>query len=30
MNMAGGTSYVDELDGPGVPTLRTRVHVTKA
>ena len=30
MSMAGRTSYVDELDGPGVPTLRTRVHVTKA
>jgi len=26
MSMAGRAPYVDQLDGPGVPTLRTRVH----
>ncbi|UZN02864.1 hypothetical protein [Cellulomonas sp. S1-8] len=25
MSMAGRATYVDELDGPGVPTLRERV-----
>jgi uncharacterized protein (TIGR03083 family) len=28
MSMAGRASYVDELDGPGLETLRTRVHGT--
>jgi hypothetical protein len=26
MSMAGRFSYVDQLDGPGVPTLRARVQ----
>jgi uncharacterized protein (TIGR03083 family) len=26
MSMAGRTPYVAELDGPGVPTLRSRLH----
>lgn len=26
MSMAGRVAYVDQLDGPGVSTLRTRVH----
>ena len=26
MSMAGRAPYIDELDGPGVPTLRARVH----
>jgi uncharacterized protein (TIGR03083 family) len=30
MSMAGRTPYLDQLDGPGVPTLRERVHGTKA
>jgi len=30
MSMAGRPSYVDQLDGPGVATLRTRVHGTPA
>jgi uncharacterized protein (TIGR03083 family) len=30
MSMAGRTPYVDELDGPGVPILRARVHGTAA
>ena len=30
MSMAGRAPYVDQLDGPGVPTLRTRVHGTAA
>ncbi len=30
MSMAGRTPYVDQLDGPGVPTLRARVHGTAA
>jgi uncharacterized protein (TIGR03083 family) len=29
MSMAGRAPYVDQLDGPGVPTLRTRVHGTE-
>jgi hypothetical protein len=28
MGMAGRAAYVDQLDGPGVPTLRARVHGT--
>jgi uncharacterized protein (TIGR03083 family) len=28
MSMAGRVPYVDQLDGPGVPTLRSRVHGT--
>lgn len=28
MSMAGRAPYVDELDGPGVPTLRTRIQGT--
>jgi uncharacterized protein (TIGR03083 family) len=28
MSMAGRAPYVDQLDGPGVPTLRMRVHDT--
>jgi len=28
MSMAGRAPYVDQLDGPGVPTLRARVHGT--
>jgi uncharacterized protein (TIGR03083 family) len=30
MSMAGRTPYVDQLDGPGVSTLRTRIHGTAA
>jgi len=30
MCMAGRVAYVDQLDGPGVPTLRARVHSTPA
>jgi uncharacterized protein (TIGR03083 family) len=30
MSMAGRAAYVDQLDGPGVPTLRARVHGTAA
>jgi uncharacterized protein (TIGR03083 family) len=30
MSMAGRTPYVDQLDGPGVPTLRARVPGTTA
>ena len=30
MSMAGRVSYVDQLEGPGVPTLRTRVNDTPA
>ena len=30
MSMAGRAAYVDQLDGPGAPTLRTRVHGTAA
>jgi uncharacterized protein (TIGR03083 family) len=30
MSMAGRTPYIDQLDGPGVPTLRARVHGTEA
>ena len=30
MSMAGRTPYVDQLDGPGVPTLRARVDGTEA
>jgi uncharacterized protein (TIGR03083 family) len=30
MSMAGRAPYVDELDGPGVPILRSRVHGTAA
>jgi uncharacterized protein (TIGR03083 family) len=26
MSMAGRAPYVDQLDGPGVPTLRARIH----
>jgi uncharacterized protein (TIGR03083 family) len=29
MSMAGRAPYVDQLDGPGVPTLRARVHGTE-
>ena len=28
MSMAGRAPYLDQLDGPGVPTLRTRVDAT--
>jgi uncharacterized protein (TIGR03083 family) len=28
MTMAGGASYLPDLDGPGVPTLRSRIHPT--
>lgn len=28
MSMAGRAPYLDQLDGPGVPTLRARVHST--
>jgi uncharacterized protein (TIGR03083 family) len=28
MSMAGRAPYIHQLDGPGVPTLRTRVHGT--
>ena len=28
MSMAGRAPYLDQLDGPGVPTLRTRVNGT--
>jgi uncharacterized protein (TIGR03083 family) len=30
MSMAGRAPYVDQLDGPGVATLRSRLHGTKA
>ncbi len=30
MSMAGRESYLDELDGPGVPTLRSRLQGTAA
>jgi uncharacterized protein (TIGR03083 family) len=30
MSMAGRASYVDQLDGPGVPTLRARVQGASA
>jgi uncharacterized protein (TIGR03083 family) len=30
MSMAGRALYIDQLDGPGVPTLRARVHSTEA
>ena len=30
MSMAGRAPYVDQLDGPGVPTLRARVNCTAA
>jgi uncharacterized protein (TIGR03083 family) len=30
MSMAGRISYLDELDGPGVPTLRSRIQATAA
>jgi uncharacterized protein (TIGR03083 family) len=30
MSMAGRAPYLDQLDGPGVPTLRARVHGTAA
>jgi hypothetical protein len=30
MSMAGRAPYVAELDGPGVPALRTRLHATAA
>jgi hypothetical protein len=30
MSMAGRATSIDQLDGQGVPTLRSRVHVTKA
>jgi uncharacterized protein (TIGR03083 family) len=30
MSMAGRAPYVEELDGPGVPILRSRVHGTAA
>ena len=30
MGMAGRARYLDELDGPGVPTLRSRLHATAA
>ncbi len=30
MSMAGRAPYLDQLDGPGVATLRTRVHGTAA
>jgi uncharacterized protein (TIGR03083 family) len=30
MSMAGRAPYLDELDGPGVPTLRSRLHATAA
>jgi uncharacterized protein (TIGR03083 family) len=30
MSMAGRALYLDQLDGPGLPTLRTRVHGTAA
>lgn len=29
MSMAGRAPFVDQLDGPGVPTLRARVHGTR-
>jgi hypothetical protein len=28
MTMAGRASYLPDLDGPGVPTLRSRIHTT--
>jgi hypothetical protein len=30
MSMAGRVSYLAELDGPGVPTLRSRLQATTA
>jgi uncharacterized protein (TIGR03083 family) len=30
MSMAGRAPYVEQLDGPGLPTLRMRVHGTEA
>jgi hypothetical protein len=30
MSMAGRVSYLAELDGPGVPTLRSRLQATAA
>jgi uncharacterized protein (TIGR03083 family) len=30
MSMAGRAPYVDQLDGPGVPTLKARAHSTTA
>jgi uncharacterized protein (TIGR03083 family) len=30
MSMAGRTVYIDQLDGPGLPTLRATVHSTSA
>ena len=30
MSMAGRAPYVDQLDGPGIPTLRERVQATAA
>ena len=30
MSMAGRVSYLAELDGPGVPTLRSRIQATTA
>ena len=30
MSMAGRAAYIDQLNGPGAPTLRARVHGTDA
>lgn len=30
MSMAGRAPYLDQIDGPGVPTLRSRLHGTTA
>jgi len=30
MSMAGRVSYLAGLDGPGVPTLRSRLHAAAA
>jgi hypothetical protein len=30
MSIAGRASYLAELDGPGVPTLRSRIQATAA
>jgi hypothetical protein len=30
MSMAGRVSYLAELDGPGVPTLRSRLQAAAA
>jgi hypothetical protein len=30
MSMAGRVPYLAELDGPGVPALRSRLHATAA